>query len=1013
MSHRNQRTVPVSSPSPGDFSTLKGGSYLTANITNAGTTSIYALAGGGGGGSVYYDQIFTSSLTSYSTITTGKIGADTGVFNTIRSLSSITVDATEGNLKVLGGIDLDGNVLTTSSGAGGELLLNGVPIATTGSISSITTWSEYPAISSINADGYNILNPNAIIAQDGNDLAIRASVGNSLILQGEITFDNLGGVLPAEVKLTPTGLIAFGQTKVGQLTNISTINGLNVDTIGGVASVNGLTGALTLSPGSNISFITDSGAKSITINASGGGTGNTITGANTFMTATGATLATANSIITAGGGIGGNIQLTASAGDLGVSGGNISLVSNGGTGLGGLYGVINMTAQPGTDLVSGLATGGSINILANSPTVGATSKVAITGGGVNIYSGIFTPLASVFGYTFINASLGISLVSGGFSPFPQSPGTTYIYGAQGIILDNGVYATDIQPIWDGNPLVPPAPLTIHGRTAGGSNVPVILNNVNNISMQGDGNITGVNNINGSPYPPSGSSAPNLVVSTITFNPLGYISSLNQINDGILINETGSKISFLPNLISEYIGEFDGVKSINENLGIGSFGESITFAPDVNLSTIGAINGLSTINGQAWVNGGGGYNPDPSFSTITMATDGTITFTGDNGIITGVQKVNDVSFSGYDITGIENLSVETNISLAGKATITLNGLNGSEGQVIGIPTGGTEPRWVDAGGGGYNPDPSFSTITLASAGTITLEASAGSPGQYIGIATDGTTPAWLDLPAVGGGVNTLNGENGTVVLVEGTGISITPDTGTGNITITATGATTAGVLSLNTLQGELTLSSSNASIDIGEDGTTINFNLAESITLSALTIASAGTITLETSAGSPGQYIGIATDGTTPAWLDLPAVGGGVSALNGLTGTVDIVSPDGSIFVNAVDGEVNLTQNRDVPVSVITPTADPEVIVPVSGTFYAIVPDATYDTVSFNMSGFSGGTTFTVKNVATTNHNLNIEFNDGTGSVAATGVNLPLLHPTNSFNSVMALCYWDGATLFVY
>jgi hypothetical protein len=261
------------------------------------------------------------------------------------------------------------------------------------------------------------------------------------------------------------------------------------------------------------------------------------------------------------------------------------------------------------------------------------------------------------------------------------------------------------------------------------------------------------------------------------------------------------------------------------------------------------------------------------------------------------------------------------------------------------------------------------FTLDGAGTITLNGSSGSPGQFIGIPTGGSYPEW---------VSAVPGE---------------------------------GVVSLSGLTGALDITSTSGSIDVGADGTTINLNLAESITVSALTIASAGTITLEASAGSPGQYIGIPTDGTTPAWVS--PVSSGVSNINGLTGTVDIVSPDGSIFVNAVDGEVNLTQNRDVPISVISLTAAPEVIIPVSGTFYAIVPNATYDTVSFNMSGFSGGTTFTVKNVATTNHNLNIEFNDGTGSVDAVGVNLPLLHPTNSVNSVMALCYWDGTTLYVY
>jgi hypothetical protein len=629
----------------------------------------------------------------------------------------------------------------------------------------------------IDLGGNNLNNVNAVNGEDGFNLNLTASTGNNVVINGGVPFTGSVGGDVGTLSVNSAGTVSFG-TK-GQLLGVSTINGVAYP------------------PPAPTPTVSD-----------------TITGQNTYMTATGATFATANSIITSGGGLGGNIQMTASAGDLGVSGGNISLVSNGGVGVGGLNGVVNITANSGSDLVSGINTGGSINLTANSPTVGLTSKISLTAGGLNLYSGIFSPLASAFGYTFLNASLGTSIISGAFTPFPQSPGTTYIYSAQGTVIDNGLYTTDIQPLWDGNPLVAPAPLTIHGRYAGGSNVPVILNNVKNVSFNddNDGAITGLKTINGVPYVP-GTASPDLIVSTITFNPLGYISSLNQINTGILINDTGSKISFLPNDVSEYIGEFDGVKAINTNFLIGSFGDSLTF------NTTGTIKAVS--------------------------------------------QINDVSFSGADITTIGNLGVNTNINLDSKGTITLNGLNGDPGQVIGIPLDDTVPRWVDAGGS-YPTNPTFDTITMNTAGTISFTSGDG----------------------VVSGVSTLNA------------ITLT-DHDIGNV-------------------GQLQV----------QDG---------------FTLEGAGTITLNGSSGSPGQYIGIPTDGTYPEWVSaVPA--GGVATLNGLSGDLEITSTDGFATITPSGTTIDITAG--------------------SGGSYPT--NATFDTITINTGG-------------------NIDFSDATGFLRTSAI----------------------------
>jgi len=115
MSYRG-RSLPSGVPiSIDNISSLQGGSFLTPSITNAGNTSIYALSGQGGGGSAIstFSTLITSSITgfsaSFSTIEAySTITAKKGIFDTITSLSSITVEATDGNLNVIGGINLDG-----------------------------------------------------------------------------------------------------------------------------------------------------------------------------------------------------------------------------------------------------------------------------------------------------------------------------------------------------------------------------------------------------------------------------------------------------------------------------------------------------------------------------------------------------------------------------------------------------------------------------------------------------------------------------------------------------------------------------------------------------------------------------------------------------------------------------------------------------------------------------------------------------------------------------------------
>lgn len=88
---------------------------------------------------------------SFNTISTGIIDADymsADILSTIQ-LNASMVDIHEGTISTLStnAIELNGAYLTTQNGT--ELLLNGIPIATTANLSSIQDWSVFPAYSTI------------------------------------------------------------------------------------------------------------------------------------------------------------------------------------------------------------------------------------------------------------------------------------------------------------------------------------------------------------------------------------------------------------------------------------------------------------------------------------------------------------------------------------------------------------------------------------------------------------------------------------------------------------------------------------------------------------------------------------------------------------------------------------------------------------------------------------------------------------------------------------------------
>jgi len=187
--------------------------------------------------------------------------------------------------------------------------------------------------------------------------------------------------------------------------------------------------------------------------------------------------------------IGGNalFSVTSSNGNRG----QIALTANGGY-LNGLNGQIDIVANGATVGVypADYATGGLINITANTPLstlYTQTSAIKLSAASVLSYAGAITPLGSLAGYNYIQATLGVNIVAGGASSIPNTPGTIYLYGVNGTKIQNTLYVDMISNY-------PGSNLNIHPGTAVDmTKVQFIgLGNASNASLstsviRGDGN----------------------------------------------------------------------------------------------------------------------------------------------------------------------------------------------------------------------------------------------------------------------------------------------------------------------------------------------------------------------------------------------------------------------------------------------------------------------------------------------------------------------------------------------
>ena len=120
----------------------------------------------------YYNNNVPAFYPLYeSTVTVQSVKGINATFSTLnaQTVSISTINIAYANISSISttSITLDGNTLDTAgSGFGSELLLNGVPIATTANISSIADWAYEPAISTVVMAGNNLIGGGTLFAQN-------------------------------------------------------------------------------------------------------------------------------------------------------------------------------------------------------------------------------------------------------------------------------------------------------------------------------------------------------------------------------------------------------------------------------------------------------------------------------------------------------------------------------------------------------------------------------------------------------------------------------------------------------------------------------------------------------------------------------------------------------------------------------------------------------------------------------------------------------------------------------
>ncbi len=906
-------------------------SAATNNVTvtdlGNGTWSIgVSVSGGGGSGTV-----------ASSGGTVGKLAYFAGVQDIEDSLVSQSggVVTVGGNLSVTGGVTL-GAPLTVANGGTGATTAAGartsLGVAASGANSDITSLSGLTTALSVSqgGTGIGVLPTNSVL------------VGN-----GTSPISGVTAATPGQCLISTAGTPSF-QTCPGS---------------GGVASVNSLTGALTIT-GVSGGSITSAGT-TITINDATSATKGLASFNSADLTVTAGNVDTVQGIATTSTPTFGQLTLTSAqaAADMlvvnntnaGATGNLLNLKLNGSSKLAvspagslTLSGNVNgQTISAAANFTGTVAVASTLTVNTISPTsslaigVGAqsftlqgnaSSTIKATAGANTTSVGFQSPTANVT-YNFATAlagsydictkagncvGIGSSVTSPGGTPNTLAKFTSSNAIADSIISDNGSTAT-IAGVLSVNTITPTAALTVGAASQ-------------SLMLQGAG--VSVSDTAGG-----------ITNSLVFATPAGSIKTITLPNasgtvavsaSGPINIDASGNLSCPTCLTSGGGGGSAGVSSLNSATGSlilqGVAATSITTAG----STITINDASSTIKGLAsfsttnlTVTSGNvdtvqsiAVTATPTFAGLSLTSALTVTNGGTGATTASGARTNlgaAASGANSDITSLSGLttalsvlqggtgatSLTANGVLVGNGTSPVTSVTGSNGQCLMVVSG--TPAFGACPGSGASPVTSLDGLT----GALTINNSTGT-GSAITInnaAADGSTK----------GIATFNGtnfkDNGAGVINTIQDIATSSSPSFAGLSLGAPLTVTNGGTGANTAAGARTnlgAAASGANSDITSlSGLTTALSVSQggtgltALTANQLLVANSTTSITQLTNGTSGQCLVSNGAGSAPSFQTCTGAGG-VSSLDSLTGSITLANSSGSagtITINdaAADG----------------------------------------------------------------------------------------------------------------
>jgi len=508
------------------------------------------------------------------------------------------------------------------------------------------------------------------------------------------------------------------------------------------------------------------------------------------------------------------------------------------------------------------------------------------------------------GVTSLNTlSGGLSIVPGDQSIVVTPSGNQIAITATGI--DGGV--TSINTTAKGN-------ITIGGSNA--TNVTTVGSNIT-INTIIPNNVSTLNGLYGQVFLTGGSNTTvSAVGNTLSVNTPNNVSTLNGLYGGVsLVAGSNTSVSVAGNTLA--VNSFNNVSTLNGLYGgvTLSPGSNIGFNTVGNTITLNGANNVSTLNGlYGGVTLGAGSNTTVSAVGNTLSVNTFNNVSTLNGLYGGVtlSAGNNISLNtvGNNIainasggsSGVSQISVVPDIGVP-PIEFTGDVVFGNAAAVSGLSITAANNIISYSNTGVHSINNLSNNVTLTAGTNITFN----SVGQNITINASG-----------GSGTGTSISQGGSTVECDATGnISLTTATNNGPaISGVSEGDTlfksTAGSVELTSIIGQCSITGSSAG-NINLQTTTAPINLNTNLSVNP----AGDTLTFAQSGGvNAGKIVGISEiNGTAYP----PSVAAGVASLNGVDGTMELTSTDGSVIItpDTVAHTVNLAVIIPKPQSAVT------------------------------------------------------------------------------------------------